>query len=154
MTSKTPTAVKTPMPGAGTKLIDLSHQIARLLEKENTLLEANKANQTQQFQGEKVRLMAEYRQTMNHLQVNEHLLGPKNSSARAEIRKATDFLQSELAKHARIVLRLKAVTEGLVNKISEEVNKNNKQVPAYTPSAAIRNNKMQKPTSIAVNQVI
>ncbi len=142
------------MPGAGSKLIELSKQLSRLLRKENKLLERKQTKEAQKNSGEKVRLTAEYRKAMNYLQVNENLLGSKDSANRVLIKEATDGLREALAEHARVVLRMKAVAEGLVNKISEEVDKKNRRVPTYAPSAAIIQSRQTRPTSIALNEVV
>lgn len=140
--------------GLSAKLAKLTIELCDLITRETKLLKDRLPREAQKLHGTKNRLMAEYRETMHNLQVNEKLLGPKNSPARQYIRELTDKLREALRDHARIILRLKSVAEGIVKSIGEEVIKNNRPVVAYGQNAAFRQPAAARPTSLQLNQVI
>lgn len=148
-TQQTPT-----LTGPSAKFAKLTIELCELIKRETKLLNDRLPREAQRLHGTKNRLMAEYRETMNHLQVNEKLLGPKNSPVRTYIRDLTDSLREAIRDHARILLRLKSVAEGIVKSIGEEVIKNNRPVLSYGQNAAFRQPASTRPTSLQLNQVI
>lgn len=152
-----PTKIEVATPtltGPSAKLAQLTIELRELIQRETTLLKDRLPREAQRLHGTKNRLMAEYRETMNHLQVNEKLLGPKNSPIRKYIRELTDTLREAIRDHARIILRLKSVAEGIVKSIGEEVIKTNRPVLSYGQNAAFRQPTSARPTSLQLNQVI
>lgn len=140
--------------GPGAKFAKLTVELCELIKQETQLLKDRLPREAQKLHGTKNRLMAEYKETMNHLQVNEKLLGPKNSPVRKYIRELTDSLREAIRDHARILLRLKSVAEGIVKSIGEEVIKTNRPVLSYGKNAAFRQPASARPTSLQLNQVI
>ena len=140
--------------GPGAKLAKITIELCELIVRETGLLKDRQPREAQRLHGPKNRLMAEYRETLQHLQVNDKLLGPKDSTARKYIKKLTDELREALRDHARIILRLKSVAEGIVKSIGEEVIKNNRPVVAYGQNAAFKQPAVARPTSLQLNQVI
>lgn len=140
--------------GYGAKLVKITLSLTDLIKQETSLLEQRLPREAQKLHGQKNRLMAEYRETLNHLQVNEKLLGPKESSVRQYIQKVTDAFREVLRDHARIVLRLKSVAEGIIKSVGEEVVKKNRPVVGYGKNAAFKTPAQMQPTSLQLNQVI
>ena len=140
--------------GHGAKLANLTISLTELIREETTLLAKRLTKDAQRLHGQKNRLMAEYRDTLNILQVNDKLLGPKNSPVRQYIRDLTDQFRVILRDHARIVLRLKSVAEGIIKSVGEEVIKKNRPVVGYGRNAAFRMQTQIPPTSLQLNQVI
>lgn len=156
-----PTAEKLDLPdkppglsGHGAKLANLTISLSELIQEETRLLQARLTREAQRLHGQKNRLMAEYRETLNMLQVNDKLLGPKDSSIRKYIRAITDKFREVLRDHARIVLRLKSVAEGIIKSVGEEVVKKNRPVVGYGSNAAFKMPGTARPTSLQLNQVI
>ena len=118
------------------------------------MLKLRRTQEAQQLHGEKSKLMAEYKTTMNQLQVNEHLLGEKESGHRKYIKFVTEKLREILRDHARVVLRLKSVAEGLIKSVGEEVAKQQRPVTSYGRNAAYQVSKAARPMSLSLNQVI
>lgn len=143
-----------PLSGPGAKLAKITIELYELIARETQFLKERKPREAQQLHGHKNRLMAEYKDTINHLQVNDKLLGPKDSSARKYIKRLTDKLREVLRDHARIVLRLKSVAEGIVKSIGEEVVKQNRPVVSYGQNAAFKQPTAARPTSLQLNQVV
>ena len=140
--------------GPGAKLAKLTTSLSELIKRETSFLKERKPREAQRLHGEKSRLMAEYKNTMNQLQVNEHLLGAKDSAERKYIKFLTDHLREILRDHARIVLRLKSVAEGLIKSVGDEVAKQNRPVLSYGKTAAYQVSRAARPMSLSLNQVI
>lgn len=140
--------------GPGAKLVKLTMSLCDLIARETNLLKLHRANDAQKLHGEKSRLMAEYKNTMSQLQVNEHLLGDKESGERKYIKFITEKLREILRDHARVVLRLKSIAEGLIKSVGEEVAKQQRPVTSYGNNAAYQVSKAARPMSLSLNQVI
>jgi len=152
---KTASLEKPPiLSGPGAKLASLTISLTELIQEETALLTKRLTKEAQRLHGQKNRLMAEYRETLNTLRVNDKLLGPKDSSVRLYIRKLTDRFRETLRDHARIVLRLKSVAEGIIKSVGEEVIKKNRPVVGYGSNAAFKMPTQVRPTSLQLNQVI
>ena len=104
-TQQTPT-----LTGPSAKFAKLTIELCELIKRETKLLNDRLPREAQRLHGTKNRLMAEYRETMNHLQVNEKLLGPKNSPVRTYIRDLTDSLREAIRDHARIKVSAKKLS--------------------------------------------
>ncbi len=143
-----------PLTGHGAKLAKITISLTDLIKQETALLKQRLPREAQKLHGQKNRLMAEYRETLNHLQVNDKLLGPKDSVARQYIRKITDQFREILRDHARIILRLKSVAEGIIKSVGEEVVKKNRPIVGYGKNAAFKTSPTTRPTSLQLNQVI
>ncbi len=140
--------------GHGARLAKLTVLLQDLIQQETELLKAHRPQEAKRLHGEKSRLMAEYKDTIGKLKVNEYQLGQKDSRDRKYLRQLTDALRETIRDHARVVLRLKSVTEGLIRSVGEEVSKKNSPVLGYGRNASMRPTGPAKPTSLSLNQVI
>lgn len=140
--------------GPGAKLVKITKSLCDLIARETTLLRERKTNAAQTLHGEKSKLIAEYKNTMSQLQVNEHLLGAKDSGERKYIKFITERLREVIRDHARLVLRLKSVAEGLIKSVGDEVAKQNRPVVAYGNNAGYQMPRTARPMSLSLNQVI
>lgn len=145
---------ETSLTGPGAKLVKITKSLCDLIARETILLRERKTNAAQMLHGEKSKLIAEYKNTMSQLQVNEHLLGPKDSGERKYIKFITERLREIIRDHARLVLRLKSVAEGLIKSVGEEVAKQNRPVVAYGNNAGYQMPRAARPMSLSLNQVI
>lgn len=155
--SSLPLAQKTTQPnltGHAAKLARLTNELKDLIERETGLLKDRRPQEAKTLHGEKSRLMAEYKDTLGKLQVNEDQLGAKDSRERKYLKQLTDTLREVIRDHARVVLRLKSVTEGLIRSVGEEVTKKNSPVLGYSQNAAFQATGPARPTSLSLNRVI
>lgn len=148
------TATTPPLTGHALKLAKLTTELSELITRETNLLQARKPQEAKLLHGEKARMMAEYKETLGKLRLNEQLLGAKDSKERKYLRDLTDTFREVIREHARVVLRLKSVTEGLIRSVGEEVSKKNSPVVGYGRNASIQPTRVAKPTSLSLNQVI
>ncbi len=129
-----PQAVPLPQPVA--HLLETTLSLHRLIEQENALLESRRPRETKALQGEKLRLTAEYRAALARVRADEAaLLGTRDSRIRQQLKQVTDAFRGELKRHARILIRLKTVTEGIVRAVSEEAVRQRGAVRRYGTDA-------------------
>lgn len=120
------------LPGPVQAFVRVTEQLTDLILRETRLLETRRPTEAQQLHGEKARLTAEYRKLLGILRVNEQaLLGDKTSAARRYLKQVTEIFREVLATHARLVIRLRNVCEGIVTAIGEEVSKQQPRVSHY-----------------------
>ncbi|MGF1606673.1 MAG: hypothetical protein ACFB22_10075 [Rhodothalassiaceae bacterium] len=129
------------LPGPVQSFVKITRQLAGLLERETELLQTKRPKEAQALHGEKARLTAEYRKLLSILRINEgRLLGDVQSAARTYLKRVTEAFREVLAAHARLVMRLRYVCEGIVNAIGEEAAKQNQQtVTHYGRDARLHN---------------
>ncbi|RMD89036.1 MAG: flagellar basal-body protein FlbY [Alphaproteobacteria bacterium] len=140
MTDKTESGATTEghqdLPAAVAHLMETTAALRRLIERENALLESRRPHETKILQGEKLRLTEEYRAALARVRAEEAaLLGERDSPIRRQLKAATEAFRAELKRHARILIRLKTVTEGIVRAISEEAVRQRGVVRRYGTDA-------------------
>ncbi len=140
--------------GHGAKVAKITIELSDLIARETGFLKDRKPRQAQELHGEKSRLIAEYKDALGKLRVNETQLGAEDSRQRKYLRQLTDQLRDVMRDHARIVLRLKSVTEGLIRSVGDEISKKNSPVLGYGRNAAVSRPRTNRPTSLSLNQVI
>lgn len=140
--------------GPGAKLIRITTELKDIVRHETELLENKRPQEIKSLQGQKIRLMSQYKDVMNNARVNENLLGPEDSDIRIRIKEATEGLREELKRNARIVIRLKTITEGLLKSVSQEVGKRNRPAIGYGKGAQMITPQTTTPTSLSFNRMI
>ncbi len=140
--------------GPAARLVALGEQISRLIEKEGELIRTGRIAEAEALAGEKARLGAEYHQTLRLLQKEaDRWLGPQDSPRRRLLRTASDALRARLHEHARLVLRYKALTEGVIRAIGEEVHKRRRPLARYGPGGRDAS-LAPEPTSLALDRCL
>ena len=140
--------------GPGAKLIRITTELKDIVRHETELLERKRPQEIKSLQGQKIRLMSQYKDAMNNARVNEGLLGPEDSDIRVRIKEATTSLREELKHNARIVIRLKTVTEGLLKSVGDEVAKKDRPAVGYGKGAQMVTPQSVRPTSLSLNRLI
>ncbi|RMF15516.1 MAG: hypothetical protein D6757_04480 [Alphaproteobacteria bacterium] len=141
-----------PLEGPAARLVSLGEQIGRLIDEEDALIRSGRISEAEALTGEKNRLAAEYHETLRILQKEaDRWLGPAGSPRRERLRTASDALRRRLRDHARLVLRCKALTEGIIRTIGEEVQKRRQPLARYGP-AGRSSTLMPEPTSLAIDR--
>ena len=125
-----------------------------VLKQENELLEQRRISDTKILQGEKSKLTSQYKKEFMAIKSNPLTLGAPSSPIRKRIKAITETFQEEVKRHGRIIMRMKTVTEGMINSISNEASRQSGTVPRYGMSAVIDPKSISKPVNIALNQVI
>ena len=134
--------------------LDLSRALTSLLSRENQLLEERRPSETSAMAGEKMRLTSAYQQALDTLKQDEAtLLGEPDSQLRTLVRDATEKFRQELAHHAKLVIRLKTVTEGVVKSISDEVARQRNPMQHYSHTGQMAT-KSAQPATLSFDQMI
>lgn len=142
------------LPAPVQHFISLTKALTSLLQRENTLLESRRPSETTPLAGEKARLTNDYKTALDALKADEDaLLGPKESDIRKLIRAITEQFRAELARHAKLVIRLRTVTEGVVKSITDEVARQRNPMQHYGSSGQMAT-KTTQPATLSFDKVI
>lgn len=113
--------------------LETTAALAALLDRETELMKERRFKEAGALSEEKARLTAEFQSTLATLRAQDTaLLGPKESSIRKRLKRAGEDLRARLARHARLVMRLKTMNEDLVKTISREVQHQRGSVQRYS----------------------
>lgn len=146
--------ITTAMPPPVQTFLDLTRALTSLLSEENQLLKNRRPAETSALAREKVRLTNEYRQALETLKADEEtLLGARDSDLRKTVHETTELFRLELAHHAKLVIRLKTVTEGVVKSISDEVARQRNPMQHYSHTGQIAT-KGAQPATLSFDQMI
>ncbi|WP_150005924.1 hypothetical protein [Iodidimonas muriae] len=142
MTMQSRTEQKTDLPKTVHKFLSITDQLTALLAKENHYLETRRPRESRALVGEKLRLTQDYREALGQLRVEEaSALGEKGSDIRKQVAKKTEIFRSELARHAKLIIRLKSISEGVVKAISAEAMKQKNPVQHYGNNGRMTDNR-------------
>ena len=126
------------LPGPVEAFVKVTCKLTDLIQREIGLLKERRPKEVQALHGEKTRLTAEYKKLLGLMRVNEKaLLGDKTSGIRSYVKQVTEMFRSALAEHARMVMRLRDVCQGVVNAIGEEIGKQQPHVTQYGRDARL-----------------
>lgn len=140
--------------GLASRLAKLMTDLTAIIAQETALLQNKQAKDAQALHGTKNRMIIEYKQTIDRLKMNQQSLGEQESDVRRYLRGLGDQLKAALKDHARIVIRLKNLTEGIIKSVGEEVAKRERPVVNYGQSANLAPSRSAKPMSLALNELI
>lgn len=140
--------------GPVNRLILHTEDLTRIIRQEISILEARRPAEIAPLQAEKARLSSAYEEEYGVLKRNRNLLGEKESPLRLRLREVTEIFNGELVRLGHILLRMKSVTEGMVQAISEEVSRKRQQLRNYSSGALVTISPAAKPVPIALNKVI
>lgn len=140
--------------GPVSRLILYTEELTRIIREEIAILETRRPSEIAPLQAEKARLSSIYEEECATLKKQKNLLGEKDSPLRLRLREVTEIFNSELVKLGRILLRMKSVTEGMVQAVGDEVARKRQTVRNYSPAAEVPISQATKPVPIALNEVI
>lgn len=140
--------------GPVSRLILYTEELTRIIREEIAILEARRPSEIAPLQAEKARLSTIYEEEFRALKRNQSLLGGKDSPLRLSLREVTETFNSELVRLGRILLRMKSVTEGMIQAVGDEVAKKRQSVRNYSPEAELILSQSTRPVPIALNEVI
>ncbi|GAB4576735.1 MAG: hypothetical protein Tsb008_21510 [Rhodothalassiaceae bacterium] len=142
------------MPPPVRNFLAITRDFTTLLRRETELLKARRPSETRDLAGEKLRLTSEYRSSLGILRANEQaLLGAKDSPIRRRIKEETESFRAELARHAKEVIKLKTVSEGIVRAIGEEAMKREGSVRRYG-SSGVASVAIARPAAISIDRAV
>ena len=137
-------------------LIVLTDRLAALVEREIAALQERRPSALKEFEIEKSALALTYRRQLAAVKANPAAIKAADPKIRARLRESTRHFQMLVENSMRQVSARRAVSEGLVRAIGDEVARRNQPVNGYDRSAALRpvttNWSVAKPPSLTLNQ--
>jgi ABC-type transporter Mla subunit MlaD len=122
------------------QLITLSERLTALLDQETAAFNEHRPGLPRDLADEKTRLANNYRLELTRIAADRSLIAPAPVELRGQLEVATRTLQAAVKENARAVLKVKAVSEGLVKAIGDEIAKNRASPIGYGPRLGGRPN--------------
>ncbi|MCH8685096.1 hypothetical protein [Pedomonas mirosovicensis] len=119
-----------------TEMLDVVQRLISLVEAENHLLETERPTAIQPLLEEKGRLSSVLAYGLQALKRNPAGVEQADRALRDSLSSALATFQDLVMANGRIVLRLKRVSEGILNAIIEETQKGKRTTPTYNPGLA------------------
>lgn len=116
-----------------TELLEVVQRLIVLVETENRLLETERPSAIQPLLEEKGRLSSVLAYGLQSIKKNPAGLQTADRALRESLSAALANFQELVLLNNRIVLRLKSVSEGILNAIVEESQKGKRTTPTYAP---------------------
>lgn len=132
------------------QLVLLTEKLAGIVEGETALIDARQPLPGGDAAEEKQRLVNVYRLEMARIRDDRALIGDATDAARAHLRTATARLQTSLAAHEAALGAVKALTEGLVQAMAEEVSRLKASSGAYGADGVLAG--ASGPAPVALNR--
>ncbi len=140
--------------GLAAKLAKAMTNLTAVIAQETALLQSRQPREAQALHGSKARMIFEYKDIITKLKTNQDSLGEKGSNVRMFLRGLGEKLKATLKDHARVVIRLKSLSEGLIKSVGEEVAKKSRPTVNYGKSARMVAPSAGLPPSLALNELI
>lgn len=112
-------------------ILSLTQQLTKLISSENALLKNRRASVLRESEAEKTRLSTLYAREMRAIDARPQLLAGITARQRDALRTASEAFRACVVTHVRAIARIRAVSEGLVVAIGEELNRRSKPVTSY-----------------------
>lgn len=140
-------------------LYNTASDLIELIDVENDLLDQRRPERLADTEARKEGLVADYRIKVTALQTARASGETFTDADRDALREVGSCLEERMSGHARRVVRLKSITEGLVQSISEQANRGQRQVDGYgangrTGTVTLARNSYQRPAALSVNRSI
>lgn len=140
-------------------LFNTASELIELIDRENGFLDARHPERLSETEARKEGLVSDYRikvTALKQARAAGEQFSPQDRDALQDVGKR---LERSMAGHARRIVRLKSITEGLVQSISEQANRGQRQVDGYGASGrgatvTMARNAYQRPTALSVNRTI
>lgn len=112
-------------------ILKLTQELTRLITLETNLLKTRRAAALRETEAEKNRLSALYAREMRAIQMRPELLAGASAEQRAMLRDASTEFRECVVRHVRTLSRIRAVSEGLIVAIGEELDRMRKPITSY-----------------------
>lgn len=138
-----------------TQILALTEQLSALLEMENEFLKQRQINKLTTKEAEKSKLSKLYALEMRAIAARPELLAGITNEQRTSLKTAATSFRALTADHARRLAHAKAVTEGLVKAIGDEVAKSHQPSKGYSPAGHQQiTGRYSRPAALSLDQSI
>lgn len=132
----------------------LTRRLTDVINQENALIKNRRPAEAKALIEEKSRLAAAYAREMDMVRRNGGVRAFATAEQLQELRSETAQFQKILDDHRRILERARALTEGMLKAVGDEVARRQQPAQGYGKNAALSNNRQNMPASIALNEII
>ena len=112
-------------------ILSLTQQLTKLVSSETAQLKTRRASVLRESEAEKTRLSTLYAREMRAIDARPELLAGINPRQKKTLRAASEAFRACVVTHVRAIARIRAVSEGLLVAIGEELNRRNKPMTSY-----------------------
>ncbi len=112
-------------------ILSLTSQLTGLITLETALLKSRRAAALRETEAEKKRLSSLYAREMRAIKARPELLAGVNARQKDMLHSASVAFKACVVTHVRTLARIRAVSEGLVVAIGEELNRRRKPMTSY-----------------------
>ncbi len=117
------------------RLITLTERLTERLAVDSQAFEARRPHEAADRLAETTRLANLYRHECVRVKQDPSLIAGAPEHLRQQLTRSSEAFEAVLARHGRALFAAKAVTEGVVRAIAEEVAKSRAKVAGYGPGA-------------------
>ncbi|MDA5193210.1 hypothetical protein [Govanella unica] len=150
-----PDAVLPDAPGPIQTLIAVTQRLATVIMAENDHLRSRKRPaDARPMIEEKGRLAAAYAREMEVMRKNGGVRAFGNANELRILKRETSLFQTALDDHRKLLERARAITEGIIKAVGDEVTRQNQSAMGYGKNAAPPRQRSAQPTSLTLNQVV
>ena len=135
-------------------LASLMRRLSDVISAENEHIRAHRPNEARKLHEEKGKLSAAYTREMELVRKNGGITTFGNPDQLRDLKRQTTAFNDLVEDHRKLVERSRAITEGMIKAISEEVSRRNRPVQAYGKNALPPRKTNTQPTSLTLNQII
>ena len=131
------------------RLITLTERLTQRLAGDALAFESRRPFEAAERLDETSRLASLYRLESMRVRQDPSLVAGAPRALRQRLERSTEAFEAVLARHGRALFAVKAITEGLVRAIAEEVASNREATAGYGPGAR---NHASSATAITLNR--
>jgi hypothetical protein len=117
------------------RLIVLTEQLAERMRLDADAFEARRPHEAAARIDETQKLANIYRYESDRVRQDPSLIAAAPAALRQRLKRASETFETALERHGRAVFALKAITEGVVKAIAEEVARTRAAAQGYGPGA-------------------
>lgn len=135
-------------------LISLTRRLVEVISQENGLLRTRRPAEAKTLIEEKGRLAAAYAREMDLVKRQGGITAFGTAEQLHELKRETSQFHTILEEHHRMLERARAITEGMLKAVGEEVARRQQPARGYDKGAAFAAARQPVPASIALNEII
>lgn len=135
-------------------LASIMRRLSEVIHAENDLIRDRRPGEIKGLQEEKGRLSAAYAKEMEFVRKNGGVSAFASADQLRELKRQTKAFNDLVENHRKLVERSRAITEGMLRAIGQEVARRNESANGYGNNALPPRPKSATPATLTLNQVI
>ncbi len=118
-------------------LIELVESLGEIVAGETEVLATRRPRSLAGTQSEKERLAAAYEYELRQLKADPGWVGAADPAAVGRLKRAVEIFDAIMRRHARCLVTVKSISEGMIQAIAEEVQRKRQPVTGYNRNAML-----------------